>query len=154
MNRNLNWQWMQFSGTLLLLLAFGGCQSANSSKDKQALPPRTRSVRVAVASAVVQDMPVYLTGLGSVTAYNTVSVKSRVDGQLIEVNFREGQEVKKGDLLVLIDPRPYQVQLDQAQAQLFKDRASLRDAQLNYQRFRDLLNDSGALSRQRVDTRK
>jgi len=145
---------MQFSGTLLLLLAFGGCQSANSSKDKQALAATTRSVPVAVASAVVQDMPVYLTGLGSVTAYNTVSVKSRVDGQLIQVNFREGQQVKKGDLLVLIDPRPYQVQLDQAQAQLFKDRASLRDAQLNYQRFKDLLSESGAMSQQQVDTQK
>ena len=154
MNRNLNWQWMQFSGTLLLLLAFGGCQSANSSKDKQALAATTRAVPVAVASAVVQDMPVYLTGLGSVTAYNTVSVKSRVDGQLIQVNFREGQQVKKGDLLVLIDPRPFQVQLDQAQAQLFKDRASLRDAQLNYQRFKDLLNESGAMSQQQVDTQK
>ncbi len=154
MNRNLNWQWMQLSGTLLLLLAFGGCQSANSSKDKQALAATTRSVPVAVASAVVQDMPVYLTGLGSVTAYNTVSVKSRVDGQLIQVNFREGQQVNKGDLLVLIDPRPYQVQLDQAQAQLFKDRASLRDAQLNYQRFKDLLNESGAMSQQQVDTQK
>ncbi len=145
---------MQLSGTLLLLLAFGGCQSANSSKDKQALAATTRSVPVAVASAVVQDMPVYLTGLGSVTAYNTVSVKSRVDGQLIQVNFREGQQVNKGDLLVLIDPRPYQVQLDQAQAQLFKDRASLRDAQLNYQRFKDLLNESGAMSQQQVDTQK
>ncbi len=154
MNRNVNWQWMQLGGILLLLLAFGGCQSTNSSKDKQALAATTRSVPVAVASAVVQDMPVYLTGLGSVTAYNTVSVKSRVDGQLVQVNFREGQQVKKGDLLVLIDPRPFQVQLDQAQAQLFKDRASLRDAQLNYQRFKDLLNESGAMSQQQVDTQK
>jgi multidrug efflux system membrane fusion protein len=154
MNRNVNWQWMQLGGTLLLLLAIGGCQSANSTKDKQALAATTRSVPVAVASAVEQDMPVYLTGLGSVTASNTVSVKSRVDGQLIQVNFREGQQVKKGDLLVLIDPRPYEVQLAQAQAQLFKDQASLRDAQLNYQRFKDLLQESGAMSQQQVDTQK
>ena len=154
MNRNVNWQWMQLGGTLLLLLAIGGCQSATSTKDKQALAATTRSVPVAVASAVEQDMPVYLTGLGSVTASNTVSVKSRVDGQLIQVNFREGQQVNKGDLLVLIDPRPYEVQLAQAQAQLFKDQASLRDAQLNYQRFKDLLQESGAMSQQQVDTQK
>ena len=154
MNRNVNWRWMQFGGTFLLLLAFGGCQSANSTKEKQALAATTRSVPVAVASAVEQDMPVYLTGLGSVTAYNTVSVKSRVDGQLIQVNFKEGQQVNKGDLLVLIDPRPFQVQLASAQAQLFKDQAQLRDAQLNYQRFKDLLNESGAMSQQQVDTQK
>jgi len=154
MNRNLNWQRMQLGGTLLLLLAFGGCQSADSAKDKQALAATTRAVPVAVAAAVVQDMPVYLTGLGSVTAYNTVSVKSRVDGELKQVNFREGQQVNKGDLLILIDPRPYQVQLEQAQAQLFKDQASLRDAQLNYERYRDLLKQSGAMSQQQVDTQK
>jgi len=145
---------MQLSWTFLLLLAFGGCQSANSTKEKQALAATTRSVPVGFASAVQQDMPVYLTGLGSVTAYNTVSVKSRVDGQLIQVNFREGQQVKKGDLLVLIDPRPYQVQLASAQAQLFKDQAQLRDAQLNYERFKELLQVSGAMSQQQVDTQK
>ncbi|MBZ5615687.1 MAG: MdtA/MuxA family multidrug efflux RND transporter periplasmic adaptor subunit [Acidobacteriia bacterium] len=154
MNRNLNWRWMQLSGTLLLLLAFGGCQTADSPKGKNALAATTRAVPVAVASAVEQDMPVYLTGLGSVTAYNTVSVKSRVDGQLIQVNFREGQQVNKGDLLILIDPRPYQVQLASAQAQLYKDQAQLRDAQLNYQRFKDLLQQSGAMSQQQVDTQK
>jgi membrane fusion protein, multidrug efflux system len=154
MNRNLNWGWMKIGGTLLLLLSFGGCQSADSSKGKNALAATTRAVPVAVASAVVQDMPVYLTGLGSVIAYNTVSIKSRVDGQLMQVNFKEGEQVKKGDLLILIDPRPYQVQLASAQAQLFKDQASLRDAQLNYQRFKDLLNESGAMSQQQVDTQK
>jgi len=145
---------MKIGGTLLLLLSFGGCQSADSSKGKNALAATTRAVPVAVASAVVQDMPVYLSGLGSVIAYNTVSIKSRVDGQLMQVNFKEGEQVKKGDLLILIDPRPYQVQLASAQAQLFKDQASLRDAQLNYQRFKDLLNESGAMSQQQVDTQK
>jgi multidrug efflux system membrane fusion protein len=144
---------MQLGGTLFLLLALGGCQSADS-KDKQAQAAAPRAVPVAVASAVQQDMPVYLTGLGSVTAYNTVSVKSRVDGQLLQVNFREGQQVNKGELLILIDPRPYEVQLASTQAQLFKDQASLRDAQLNYQRYKDLLNESGAMSQQQVDTQK
>jgi membrane fusion protein, multidrug efflux system len=154
MNRNLHWQWMQFGGTLLLLLALAGCQGAGSSKDKQALAATTRAVSVGVATVVQQDMPVYLTGLGSATAYNTVSLKSRVDGQLLQVNFREGQQVNKGELLVLIDPRPYEVQLASAQAQLFKDQASYRDAQLNYQRYKDLLQQSGAMSQQQVDTQK
>jgi len=137
---------------LALLLTLVGCQGSASQKDKQ--DPAARAVPVGVFTAVRQDMPVYLTGLGSVTAFNTVSVKSRVDGQLVRVNFREGQQVKKGDLLVLIDPRPFQVQLAQAQAQQYKDQASLRDAQLNYQRFKDLLQESGAMSQQQVDTQK
>lgn len=140
-------------GTLVLLLSWLGCQGANS-KDKQALAAAPRAVPVAVSTAVQQDMPIYLTGLGSVTAFNTVSVKSRVDGELVQVNFREGQQVNKGALLVLIDPRPYEVQLAQAQAQLYKDQASERDAQLNYQRFKDLLQVSGAMSQQQVDTQK
>jgi multidrug efflux system membrane fusion protein len=138
---------------LLLVLASVGCQSADS-KDKQALAATPRTVPVGVTTAAQQDMPVYLTGLGSVTAFNTVSVKSRVDGQLVKVNFKEGQFVNKGDLLLLIDPRPYQVQLASVQAQLFKDQASLRDAQLNYQRYKDLLQVSGAMSQQQVDTQK
>jgi multidrug efflux system membrane fusion protein len=151
----MNWRWVQFCTASLLLFALGGCQSAESEKDKKAqAAAANRAASVAVATAVVQDMPVYLTGLGSVTAYNTVSIKSRVDGELLEVNFKEGQQVNKGELLALIDPRPYQVQLASAQAQLFKDQASYRDAQLNYQRFKDLLQESGAMSQQQVDTQK
>ncbi|MGE5205011.1 MAG: biotin/lipoyl-binding protein, partial [Chlamydiota bacterium] len=90
-----------------------------------------QTVPVSVATVERRDLPVYLSGLGSVTAFNTVSVKSRVDGQLVQVAFREGQEVKKGDLLAVIDPRPYQVALDQAEATLLKDQSQLKDAQLD-----------------------
>lgn len=138
----------------VILLLFSACKSGPQSDEKKALAATSSPVPVSVANATVEDFPVYLTGLGSVTAFNTVNVKSRVDGQLVAVNVREGQEVKQGELLAQIDPRPFQVQLEQAQAQLYRDQAQQRDAQLNYQRFRDLLHESGAMSQQQVDTQK
>jgi multidrug efflux system membrane fusion protein len=108
---------------------------------------------VAVAKAEVKDLPIYLEGLGSVEAFNTVVVKSRLDGQLVEIHFTEGQEVQKGDLLAVIDPRPYQVQLAQAEATLYKDQSSLKDAQLNFQRFQDLYKQ-GIIPQQQFDTQK
>ena len=92
-------------------------------------------------------------GLGSVTAFYTANIKSRVDGQIMRVNFKEGQVVKEGDLLIVIDPRPYQVQLEQMQAQLFKDKASLRDAKLNLDRYTTLI-PSGSIAQQQVDTQQ
>lgn len=137
----------------LLLAGLSACTGSNPAPSS-ARANANQTIPVTVASVTQQDLPIYLSGLGSVTAYFTVGVKSRVDGQLVEVKFREGEFVKKGDLLAVIDPRPYQVQLDQAQATLFKDQASLRDAQLNYQRYKDLLQSSGAMSQQQVDTQK
>ena len=153
MRKFLNIRTLVLLGMMALLALLMACQSADS-RDKAALAAAPRSVPVTVMPAVQQDFPVYLTGLGSVTAFNTVSVKSRVDGQLVQVNFREGQMVKKGEMLVQIDPRPFEVQLEQAQAQLYKDQAQLKDAQLNYERFKDLLARSGAMSQQQVDTQK
>jgi multidrug efflux system membrane fusion protein len=129
-----------------------GCTSADS-KQQQAQAAAPHAVSVAVAKVQQQDVPVYLVGLGSVTAFYTANIKSRVDGQIMQVNFKEGQNVKQGDLLILIDPRPYQAQLDQMQAQLFKDQASLRDAQLNLQRYTTLI-PSGSIAQQQVDTQK
>jgi membrane fusion protein, multidrug efflux system len=109
------------------------------------------TVPVAVAKAEVRDLPILLNGLGSVEAFNTVAVKSRIDGQLIKVNVKEGQEVKQGELLAEIDPRPYEVQLSQTQATLFKDQAALRDARLNLERFQQLYKD-GVIPKQQLDT--
>lgn len=138
----------------VLLAGLSACTGSNNPAPSSARANANFSIPVTVASVTKQDLPIYLSGLGSVTAYFTVGVKSRVDGQLVEVKFKEGEFVKKGDLLAVIDPRPYQVQLDQAQATLFKDQASLKDAQLNYQRYKDLLQNSGAMSQQQVDTQK
>ena len=138
--------------TVLLCVVGAGC--AGDPKPNSARANVAQVVPVSVATAERRDMPYYLTGLGSVTAYYTVSVKSRVDGQLMQVNFKEGQQVKSGDLLAVIDPRPYQVALEQAQAAQFRDQASLRDAKLNYERFKGLLQSSGAMSQQQVDTQQ
>jgi membrane fusion protein, multidrug efflux system len=140
------------SAAILVVISVlaNGCSSSDSKSNVRAAT--NQPVPVAVAAAQQQDMPVYLAGLGSVTPLNAVSIKSRVDGQLTEVAFREGQQVRRGQLLAVIDPRPFEVQLSQAQATLFRDQALLRDAKLNYQRFKDLLASSGAMSQQQVDT--
>src|SRR5260221_7183016 len=110
-------------------------------------------VPVVVATASKVDLPVFLNGLGNVTAFNTVTVRSRVDGQIVKINFTEGQYVKEGDSLVEIDPRPYQVQLEQAQGQLAKDQAQLRDVQVDYERFK-LLFQEGVIAKQQLDTQQ
>jgi multidrug efflux system membrane fusion protein len=134
----------------LLCLTWLGC--GGDPKPSSARANVTPAVPVSVSTAEQRDMPYYLTGLGSVSAFYTVNIKSRVDGELVTVNFKEGQFVNKGDLLAVIDPRPYQVVLDQAQAAIFRDQALLRDAKLNLDRFRNLLQVSGAMSQQQVDT--
>jgi len=140
------------SAALVLFCASWLSCSGSDPKPASARANVAQAVPVSVASVAQRDMPYYLTGLGSVTAFYTDSIKSRVDGELVQVNFREGQYVNKGDLLVVIDPRPYQVALDQAQANLFRDQATLRDAKLNYERYKGLLENSGAMSQQQVDT--
>jgi membrane fusion protein, multidrug efflux system len=122
---------------------------ALAAKKGAAMTPR--SIPVVAATARTGDMPVYLQGLGTVTAFNTVTVKSRIDGQLINVAFHEGQFVHKGDLLAEIDPRPYQVALDQAQGNLAKDQAILRDAEANLERDRELYKDK-IIAKQQLDT--
>jgi len=108
-------------------------------------------VPVALATVQKGDVPVTLTGLGTVTPLATVTVKTQISGYLTEVAFQEGQMVKKGDFLAQIDPRPYQVALEQAEGQLAKDQALLKNAQLDLQRYNTLVAQN-SIARQTRDT--
>jgi multidrug efflux system membrane fusion protein len=156
------WVWL-----LLLVIVAGGYwyyRGRNSQADAAAAggkgpggagmgAPGSFVVPVVVATATKGDLPVFLNGLGNVTAFNTVTVRSRVDGQIVKINFVEGQNVIAGQALVEIDPRPYQVQLEQAEGQLAKDQAQLKDVQVDYERFK-LLFKEGVIPKQQLDTQQ
>ena len=108
---------------------------------------------VRVADVVTGDFPVYYKALGTVTATNTVNVRSRVAGELIKVNFQEGQRVKAGDLLAEIDPRTYEIALQQAQGTLAQNQAQLKNAQLDLQRYKGLFAED-SIARQTLDTQQ
>jgi multidrug efflux system membrane fusion protein len=156
------WLWI----LVLVAIALGGWYYRNSrsaassadaaapgapSKGKGGFSAGSMVVPVVVATAQRGDLPVYFNGLGTVTAFNTVTVRSRVDGQLTSIAFKEGQFVHEGDLLAQIDPRPFQVQLAQALGQLAKDQAQRRDAEVNLERFK-LLFKEGVIPQQQLDT--
>jgi multidrug efflux system membrane fusion protein len=109
------------------------------------------AVRVTIAPVQKSDFPVYLTGLGTVQGFNTVLVRTRIDGAIDKVAFKEGQLVKQGDLLVEIDPRPFQAALDQAKAKKAQDEANLANANLDLQRFTKL---GEFATRQQTDTQR
>jgi multidrug efflux system membrane fusion protein len=149
------WLWV-----LALIVLAGGAyyyyKTRPSSESKAAPAPGAKAaglgtVSVAVTSAVKQNVPYFLSGLGSVTAFNTVTVKSRVDGELQKVNFTEGQFVHEGELLAEIDPRPFQVALEQMEGQLFRDQAQLNNARVDFKRY-DQLAKEGVIASQQVDT--
>jgi len=104
---------------------------------------------VGIAEAKTDSFPVFINALGNAAAWNTVTVKSRVDGTLVKLHFTDGQRVKAGDLLAEIDPRPYQVQLEQAQGQLARDQSLLDNARLDLQRYTDAKE---AVTQQQIDT--
>jgi membrane fusion protein, multidrug efflux system len=106
------------------------------------------AISIAVATSRQGDMPIYLSGLGTVTALKTVTVRSRVDGELMRVAFKEGQLVHEGDLLAEIDPRPFQVQLKQAEGQLRRDRALLKNAIIDLGRYKTLLKQDSIAAQQ------
>jgi multidrug efflux system membrane fusion protein len=113
--------------------------------------PAQAPIPVAVAPAQKADFPVYLNGLGTVEPYKTVLVRSRVDGQVISVGFKQGEMVAEGDILVQIDPRPYKSALDQAVAKKAQDEATLKNAKLNLERY-STLEKLDFASRQQLDT--
>ena len=125
--------------------------AADDSKDKKKQGPA--AVTVTVVPVKVQDMPIFRTGIGTVTPTFSVTVHSRVDGQLDSVGFNEGDDVKKGQVIARIDPRTYQAQLLQAQATQAKDEATLANARIDLQRYETLIKQDAA-TQQQVDTQK
>jgi multidrug efflux system membrane fusion protein len=113
----------------------------------------SRPVPVVAALAHKGEMPVYLEQIGSVAAFNTVTVRTRVDGEIVKIAFTEGQMVRKDDPLVEIDPRPYQVMLEQAQAQLARDEALLANSRVDLERYKVLLSQQ-AVPKQQFDTQQ
>jgi len=127
-----------------------GRGQSTSQSAKPAETPANRGVPVVATAARQGDLGIYLTGLGSVAASNMVTVRPRVQGQLVKVAFQEGQFVRKGELLAEIDPRPFQVQLAQAEGQMAKDQALLKNAQRDFERFKILL-ERDMISKQEFD---
>jgi multidrug efflux system membrane fusion protein len=136
-------------GVYFLIPRIGTGQSKSTSGKKSG--KADGPLPVSAVAAHKGNIDIYVTGLGSITAYNTVTVKTRVDGELVKVAFTEGQLVKKGDLLAEIDPRPYKVVLEQAEGQMARDQATLDNANVDLVRYQNLIK-TAAITKQQLDT--
>jgi multidrug efflux system membrane fusion protein len=141
------------AAAILVLIVRSGHKKESSAEaaGKGRNAAAARAVPVLVGTARTGDVGVYLTGLGNVVPLATVTARSRVDGQLVRVAFQEGQVVKEGDLLAVIDPRPFEVQLEQAQGQMGKDQATLENAKVDQRRY-EVLVQQDSIPRQQLDT--
>src|SRR5215472_6404996 len=135
---------LAFTGAVVVRLL--GSVAPNA--EAQSPPPSPPGVPVTAGTVATTDVPVFLNAIGTVQAYNMVTIKSRVDGQIVKIAFTEGQDVKAGDPLIQIDPRPYQAVVDQATATQEKDLANLANAQRNLARDTALLKSNLAVSQQ------
>jgi multidrug efflux system membrane fusion protein len=160
--RFLKWLASQLHWVLLALVVAAGAgyyvfmrqpEEAQSAAGKKGRDAQSRLTPVVAQPAAKKDVNVYLTGLGTVTPLKTVTVRSRVDGQLMQVLFREGQLVRAGDLLAEIDPRPFQAALTQMEGQMARDQALLENARIDFERYRTLLAQD-SIAKQLVDTQE
>jgi multidrug efflux system membrane fusion protein len=143
------------SAAVLVAVVLLAQQLAGSNKPERADKKTKVAADFLVSAAPVtrSDLPVYFNGLGTVTAYNTVIVRSRVEGELLKVLFNEGQEVKAGDLLAQIDPRSFRVTLEQAEGVQQRDQAQLKNALIDLERYRGLFAQD-SIAKQTLDTQK
>ena len=147
--KHLSSRWLEpgvVAPILLAAVVACGCSRSGAEVSPKGPPP----VPVTVAKTILKDVPVEVLAIGSVHAYSTVQVKSRVDGELAQVGFKQGDEVKKDQLIFTIDPRPFQAALQQAEAFLDRDTASLKSAEADWQRSKELENTK-AISATAVD---
>jgi multidrug efflux system membrane fusion protein len=152
--RSKKWPWLIGIGAAVLLAILLSTRASQQKKERAVAAKKEaagRAVPVSGVPARTGDLGVYISGLGTVTALNTVTVRSRVDGQLLRVQFREGQLIREGDLLAEIDPRPFQVQLMQAEGQKGKDEAMLANARVDLARYETLVKED-SIARQQLDT--
>jgi multidrug efflux system membrane fusion protein len=155
-NRKGGWRWAAVFAVIVIAAvayAFLGRGKTGTPQAAAQATPAVRAIPVGAVTAKKGDMNVYIVGLGAVTPVYTVTIKSRVDGQLMEVFFKEGQMVKKDELLATIDPRPYQAQLLQAEGQLVRDQALLKNSLIDLERYRVLWKQD-SIPKQQLDTQE